>query len=47
MLEAFFDETEIVTNCVVASDDGISLIPYTGPALTAGAKSTSWRSTRP
>jgi hypothetical protein len=38
MLKAFFDETEIVTNCVVASDDGLSLTPYIGPALTVGGE---------
>jgi hypothetical protein len=38
MLKAFFDETQIVTNCVVASDDGLSLNPYTGPALTVGGE---------
>ncbi len=38
MLKAFFDETEIVTNCVVSSDDGLSLNPYTGPALTVGGE---------
>ena len=37
-LKAFFDETEIVTNCVVASGDGLSLNPYTGPALTVGGE---------
>jgi len=37
-LKAFFDETQIVTNCVVASDDGLSLNPYTGPALTVGGE---------
>jgi membrane-associated phospholipid phosphatase len=38
MLKAFFDETQIVTNCVVASGDGLSLNPYTGPALTVGGE---------
>jgi len=38
MLKAFFDETQIVTNCVVASADGLTLNPYTGPALTVGAE---------
>jgi hypothetical protein len=37
-LKAFFDETQIVTDCVVASDDGLSLNPYTGPALTVGGE---------
>jgi hypothetical protein len=38
MLKAFFDETQIVTNCVVASDDGLTLKPYTGAALTVGGE---------
>jgi hypothetical protein len=38
MLKAFFDETQIVTNCVVASDDGLTLNPYSGPALTVGGE---------
>lgn len=38
MLKAFFDETQIVTNCVVASADGLTLNPYTGPALTVGGE---------
>jgi hypothetical protein len=37
-LKAFFDETQIVTNAVVASDDGLSLQPYTGGALTVGGE---------
>jgi hypothetical protein len=37
-LKAFFDETQIVTDCVVASDDGLSLTPYTGSALTVGGE---------
>jgi membrane-associated phospholipid phosphatase len=37
-LKAFFDETQIVTDCVVASDDGLTLNPYTGPALTVGGE---------
>ncbi len=31
MLKFFFDGTFVIPNPVVASDDGISLIPYTGP----------------
>ena len=38
MLKAFFDENEIVTNCVMASDDGLTLNSYTGPALTVGGE---------
>lgn len=38
MLKAFFDETQIVTDCVVASADGLSLQPYTGSALTVGGE---------
>jgi hypothetical protein len=38
MLKAFFDEREIVTNCVVASSDALSLLPYTGGALTVGGE---------
>lgn len=30
ILKAFFDETWVIQNPVVASDDGLSLIPYTG-----------------
>jgi hypothetical protein len=37
-LKAFFDETQILTDCVVASDDGLSLTPYTGSALTVGGE---------
>lgn len=38
MLKAFFDETEIVTDCVVASADGLSLTPLTDIALTVGGE---------
>jgi hypothetical protein len=38
MLKAFFDETQIVTDCVVASADGLSLAPYNGSALTVGGE---------
>jgi hypothetical protein len=38
MLKAFFDETQIVTDCVVASRDGLSLVPYNGGALTVGGE---------
>ncbi len=38
MLKAFFDENEIMTNCVVANRDGTSLTPYTDMALTVGGE---------
>jgi hypothetical protein len=38
MLKAFFDENEIVTDCVQASSDGLSLAPYTDTALTVGGE---------
>lgn len=38
MLKAFFDETQILTNCVSASSDGTSLIPYEETALTVGGE---------
>jgi hypothetical protein len=36
MLKALFNESFVIPNPVVASDDGTSLLPYTGPALTVG-----------
>ncbi len=30
ILKAWFDENAPITNPVVASDDGLSLVPYTG-----------------
>ncbi len=38
ILKAFFDETQILTNCVVASRDGLTLTPYTDTALTVGGE---------
>jgi PAP2 superfamily len=38
MLKAFFNETEIMTNCVVASADGTSLAPYSDVTLTVGGE---------
>ena len=38
MLKAFFDETQIVTNCVQASSDGLSLLPFGDVALTVGGE---------
>jgi hypothetical protein len=35
-LKAFFNENFVIPNPVVASDDGQSLLPYTGPDLTVG-----------
>jgi hypothetical protein len=36
MLKALFNESFVIPNPVVASDDGMSLLPYNGPALTVG-----------
>ena len=38
MLKAFFDETQIMTNCVTASADGATLVPYYDEALTVGGE---------
>jgi hypothetical protein len=38
MLKAFFDETQILTNCVAASVDGASLAPFFDVALTVGGE---------
>ena len=38
MLKAFFDEMQIVTNCVQASSDGLSLLPFGDVALTVGGE---------
>jgi hypothetical protein len=38
MLKAFFDETQNLTDCVAASDDGTSLVPFDGEALTVGGE---------
>ncbi len=38
VLKAFFDENQILTNCVVASSDGLSLGPYNDSALTVGGE---------
>jgi len=35
-LKAFFNESFVMPNPVVASDDGQSLLPYSGPDLTVG-----------
>lgn len=38
MLKAFFKESFVIPNPVVASTDGLSLLPYSGPALTVGGE---------
>lgn len=38
MLKAFFKESFIIPNPVVASADGLSLLPYSGPPLTVGGE---------
>jgi hypothetical protein len=38
MLKALFNESFVIPNPVVASDDGLSLLPYSGPALTVGGE---------
>ena len=36
VLKAWFDESYVLPNPVVADRDGTSLLPYTGPDLTVG-----------
>jgi hypothetical protein len=38
VLKALFDESFVIPNPVQASDDGLSLQPYTGPDLTVGGE---------
>jgi hypothetical protein len=38
MLKAFFNESFVIPNPVTASDDGLTLVPYTGPPLTVGGE---------
>lgn len=38
MLKAFFQEDFVIPNPVVASTDGLSLAPYSGPPLTIGGE---------
>ncbi|MCC7020431.1 MAG: vanadium-dependent haloperoxidase [Ardenticatenales bacterium] len=38
LLKAFFDESWVLPNPVVAAPDGLSLEPYAGPALTVGGE---------
>jgi hypothetical protein len=34
VLKAFFDESMVLPDCVAPSSDGLSLLPYKGPAVT-------------
>ena len=38
MLKAFFNESFVIPNPVVASADGLSLLPFSGPPLTVGGE---------
>jgi hypothetical protein len=38
MLKALFNESFVIPNPVVASDDGLTLMPYSGPPLTVGGE---------
>jgi hypothetical protein len=38
ILKAWFDESFVLPNPVVASADGLSLVPYAGPPLTVGGE---------
>src|SRR5438105_6658339 len=38
ILKAWFDESHLIPNPVQATPDGLSLVPYTGPALTVGGE---------
>ena len=38
MLKAFFNEDYVFPNPVIASEDGLELLPYTGPPLTVGGE---------
>ena len=38
LLKALFDETNVLSNAVAPSADGLSLTPYTGTALTVGGE---------
>jgi hypothetical protein len=38
VLKALFDESFVIPNPVVASADGLSLVPYEGPPLTVGGE---------
>ncbi len=38
MLKAMFNESFVIPSPVVPSDDGLTLLPYTGPPLTVGSE---------
>jgi hypothetical protein len=38
MLKALFNESFVIPSPVIPSDDGLSLVPYDGPALTVGSE---------
>jgi len=38
ILKAFFDETWVIPDPLVPTDDGLALQPYAGPALTVGGE---------
>jgi len=38
VLKAFFNESFVLTNSLMASDDGLSLLPYSGENLTVGGE---------
>jgi hypothetical protein len=38
VLKAFFDESVVIPDPVMPSEDGLSLVPYTGPGLTVGGE---------
>jgi hypothetical protein len=38
ILKAWFDESYVIPNPVQTTSDGLSLEPYTGPALTVGGE---------
>jgi hypothetical protein len=38
MLKFFFDENYVIPNPMMPTDDGLGLVPYTGPALTVGGE---------
>lgn len=38
VLKALFNESFVIPSPVTPSDDGLSLVPYTGPALTVGGE---------
>ena len=38
ILKAWFDESYVIPNPVVAAPDGLSLLPYVGPPLTVGGE---------